>query len=610
MFSSRSKAKPEDDRPGLGRSKAMLDRKASMGMPSLFQSMPSMREGVAKMKYDTKGFLLRSKKSFKKYGFNTGKKKPKPGEEISGRTKGMVEQMNATWQVQAKRTQRAEMRSRKNMLRRAEEERAAMPEDEDMTTATPSRIGGMPLDQAPTSAGGGRRRRESWLGKASMHMGGIVLRSRTGIAQDEEQMLRTEQEDFKAALKPPSGAAARMAAIKRETRIYKPVMGNPESVLAAHRDVRLAAEATERIRTEKLRLLKEARETREAIAITSHVRQVYENLMNTEDGETEFDVRKKKMVWNGAAEDYAISDFKVAKFDKPVRGYMSWSKAEEADPESALLDNSAPPEVDPADQLIRRIGHAGERRNRALLGRDDVQANTEGRSWRNVVHQVRMASQQDEDPNTHMAAYTSNVLLRQGGDIDEDAISEVSEFSELDLGEDLGQPINAYNSTYNENSGDDLSSFDSAPDDQEIPNDELQDFLARASPQQDDDNNNISNSAHSSPMNNASRGGTSLADLRPMPSLMAQQSQADSSATRFTSRQSGDMREGTLGGAAAADQANAAPTSAARPTTLSELLDVHQSPELHGHASQSGSGSSVSTVISTDEEDEWDQADI
>lgn len=73
--------------------------------------------------------------------------------------------------------------------------------------------------------------------------------------------------------------------------------------------------------------------------------------------------------------------------------------------------------------------------------------------------------------------------------------------------------------------------------------------------------------------------------------------------------QSGDMREGMLGGAAAADQANAAPTSAARPTTLSELLDVHQSPELHGHASQSGSGS-VSTVIYTDEEDEWDQADI
>lgn len=95
--------------------------------------------------------------------------------------------------------------------------------------------------------------------------------------------------------------------------------------------------------------------------------------MNTEDGETEFDVRKKKMVWNGAAEDYAISDFKVAKFDKPVRGYMPWSKAEEADPESALLDNSAPPEMDPADQLIRRIGQAGERRNRALLGRDDVQ---------------------------------------------------------------------------------------------------------------------------------------------------------------------------------------------------------------------------------------------
>lgn len=48
-----------------------------------------------------------------------------------------------------------------------------------------------------------------------------------------------------------------------------------------------------------------------------------------------------------------------------------------------------------------------------------TQANTEGRSWRNVVHQVRMASQQDEDTNTHMAAYTSNVLLRQGGDIDE-----------------------------------------------------------------------------------------------------------------------------------------------------------------------------------------------
>lgn len=34
-----------------------------------------------------------------------------------------------------------------------------------------------------------------------MHMGGIVPRSRTGISQDEEQMLRTEQEDFKAALK-------------------------------------------------------------------------------------------------------------------------------------------------------------------------------------------------------------------------------------------------------------------------------------------------------------------------------------------------------------------------------------------------------------------------
>lgn len=67
-----------------------------------------------------------------------------------------------------------------------------------------------------------------------------------------------------------------MAALKRETRIYKPVMGNPKNVLDAHRDVRLAAEATERIRMEKLRLLKEARETREAIAITSHVRQVYE----------------------------------------------------------------------------------------------------------------------------------------------------------------------------------------------------------------------------------------------------------------------------------------------------------------------------------------------
>lgn len=87
MFSSRSKAKPEDDRPGLGRSKAVLDRTSTMGMPSLFKSMPSMREGVAKMKYDTKGFLLRSKKSFKKSGFYTAKKKPKSGEEISGRTK-------------------------------------------------------------------------------------------------------------------------------------------------------------------------------------------------------------------------------------------------------------------------------------------------------------------------------------------------------------------------------------------------------------------------------------------------------------------------------------------------------------------------------------------